>query len=289
MRLNPIRSIRWIVFCGTVLLFCECSKTPLAPEYPVLDMDWIFVKGGAFRMGEKPGGEYSREWPVHFVVLSDFVIGKYEVNNTQFAAFLDACQSDTVKSGENRGSVLVYPHDWGLKKTNGRWAPAPGYENHPVLNTTWEGADAFCKFFGWRLPTEAEWEFAAKGGNKGKGYAYSGSPIIDDVGWYWDNSDGHTHPVGDLKENELGIYDMNGNVWEWCRDWYAPYDSTFQINPTGPSSGKNHVYRGGCWLSHFLHSDNTFRCGGGIDYHGIVHNGFRCVKGKNVYWVRAQK
>ena len=98
-----------------------------------------------------------------------------------------------------------------------------------------------------RLPTEAEWEYAARGGNKSKGYKYSGSNTIDNVAWYTSNSGSKTHDVKTKQANELGIYDMSGNVYEWCQDWYGNYSSGSQTNPTGPSSGSGRVYRGGSW------------------------------------------
>jgi formylglycine-generating enzyme required for sulfatase activity len=234
----------------------------------------VFVKGGAFQMGSSPKGDER----FHDVSLSDFHIGKFEVTNRQFAEFLNAYGNDTVKAGAYRGKKLVMQDPWGVKKTNGVWAPASGKDDYPILNTTWEGANEFCEFYGWRLPTDAEWEFAAKGGMKSNGFVFSGNTAIDSVGWYDKNSGNLTHPVGLLRPNELGIFDMTGNVWEWCYDWWAPYDSTFQVNPTGPATGiKDHSYRGGCWLSNDIHCTNTYRVGRGTDYHGIWHNGFRCA------------
>ena len=103
-----------------------------------------------------------------------------------------------------------------------------------------------------RLPTEAEWEFAARGGNKSRGYA--GSNTIDNVAWYWENSNSQTHNVANKTANELGLYDMSGNVWEWCQDWYGSYTSSSQTNPTGPLSGSRRVRRGGSWF------DSAGRC-----------------------------
>ena len=114
---------------------------------------------------------------------------------------------------------------------------------------------AYCNWLGeeyggnWRLPTEAEWEYAARGGNKSKGYLYSGSNDPDIAGWYKDNSGGQTNSVGRKNPNELGIYDMSGNVWDWCRDWYEPYTAEAQTNPRGSTSGSCRVLRGGGWYN----------------------------------------
>jgi hypothetical protein len=172
-------------------------------------------------MGATDGEDYnSWERPRHQVTITkDYWVSKYPVTQKQYR---DAM-------GNN---------------------PAGGYgygvgDNYPVYYVTWYNAVEFCEKVGGRLLTEAEWEVAARGGNNSMGYIYSGSNNLDEVGWYFDNSGCETHPVGQKKPNELGIYDMSGNVWEWCSDWYGDYSSSSQVDPTGPSSGSSRVNRGG--------------------------------------------
>ena len=132
--------------------------------------------------------------------------------------------------------------------------------NLPVENVSWYDCQTFIKRLNsytgrnFRLPTEAEWEFAARGGNYSRHYKYSGSNKIDDVAWYSENSGHRTHPVGNKQPNELDLYDMSGNVWEWCSDWYGSYSSYSQSNPTGPNSGSYRVNRGGSWIGWFCRS-----------------------------------
>ena len=147
-------------------------------------------------------------------------------------------------------------------------------DNLPVENVSWNDCQTFIfrlnnltgKNF--RLPTEAEWEYAARGGNRSRGYKYSGSNTLSDVAWFDDNSGSKTHPVGTKSPNELGLYDMSGNVWEWCSDWYGTYSSSSQTNPTGPSSGSGRVRRGGCWLNDAGLCRSSSRCDGSPDERG---------------------
>ena len=124
-------------------------------------------------------------------------------------------------------------------------------DNLPMTWVRWNDCQEFIRKLNaltgqnFRLPTEAEWEFACRGGNNSRGYKYSGSDNIDNVAWYFSNSDQTAHPVATKSPNELGIYDMSGNVWEWCSDWYAIYSSGAQTNPKGPYDGSNRVFRGG--------------------------------------------
>jgi formylglycine-generating enzyme required for sulfatase activity len=128
-------------------------------------------------------------------------------------------------------------------------------DNLPVEKVSWDDVQDFIRKLNaqtgkrYRLPTEAEWEFAARGGNRSGGYKYAGSNSLGNVAWYDDNAGNKTHPVGQKTPNELGIYDMSGNVWEWCSDWYGSYSSGAQSNPTGASSGSYRVDRGGGWRS----------------------------------------
>ena len=137
--------------------------------------------------------------------------------------------------------------------------------DYPMYYVNWEEAQEFCKKLSqltgktYVLPTEAQWEYAARGGVKSRGYKYSGSNTIGNVAWYSDNSSSSTHPVATKQPNELGLYDMSGNVWEWCSDWYGSYSSESQSNPTGPSTGSNRVLRGGSWCNSARNCRVSFR------------------------------
>ena len=227
-------------------------------------------------MGSNNGD--SDEKPIHTVTVSDFYIGKYEVTFEEFKTFIEATgyKTDAEKEG---GSWMWTGSKWE-KKSGVTWRDDEEGNrrnstdnNKPVIHVSWYDAVAYCNWLseqegleksyningddvtmnwnanGYRLPTEAEWEYAARGGNQSQGYKYSGSDNIDEVGWYWSNSGNKTHPVGTKQPNEFGIYDMTGNVWEWCNDWYSSsyYSQSLSNNPQGPSSGSYRVYRGGSW------------------------------------------
>jgi len=236
----------------------------------------VYVKGGDFDMGNSRGK--SDEHPVRKVKVSSFYIHKFEVTNSQFALFLNAYGSDNVKSGEFAGQDMIFEEEWGLRFDGNIWSAQPGYAAFPVVNVTWFGANEFCKYYGYRLPTEAEWEYAARGGNKSRAYKYSGSNNIDTVSWYNSNSR-TTRPVGKKQRNELGIYDMTGNVWEWCSDWYDKdyYQKNVINNPTGPSSGTAKVLRGGSFFDNRDKLSPTAR-DFSFPFIGYYSYGFRCVK-----------
>ena len=199
----------------------------------------VYVQGGTFTMGatsEQGSDAYDWEKPTHSVTLSSYMIGQTEVTQALWQAVM----------GNNPSRFT-------------------GDSRRPVEEVSWDDCQEFLRKLNsitgqkFRLPTEAEWEFAARGGNKSNHYKYSGSNTLGNVAWYEDNSGITTHPVGTKAANELGIYDMSGNVWEWCNDWYGNYSSSSQTNPQGPSSGSYRVLRGGCWSSNTRDCRVSFR------------------------------
>jgi len=240
---------KWGVDPGTVE---EGDVEALAREagieyVPAVFPELVWVEGGIFQMG---AGEADRgEGPAHDVEVESFYIGKYQVTCREYGAFCTATGRRDPCHRHWRGT------------------------NFPVVNVSWYDAVAYCNWLseregrdpcyrvegemvicdfdkdGYRLPTEAEWEYAARGGGESGGYRYAGSNNPDEVGWYRDNAGGRPHPVGGKKPNELGIYDMSGNVWEWCWDWYDEeyYEKAVWENPRGPAFGKCRVVRGGGW------------------------------------------
>lgn len=207
------------------------------------EQDMVLVKGGTFKMGNTMEETFEDELPVNVVTLNDYYIGRYEVTQEEYQALM----------GVNPSFFK-------------------GQSELPVENISWLDAVTFCnklsekqgltpcyvigrhyvefnaKANGYRLPTEAEWEFAARGGTLSKGYLYSGSNSLDEVAWYKDNSKGKTQRIASKIGNELGLYDMSGNVWEWCWDWYKnSYEGLGGVNPLGPTQGTEKVRRGGSW------------------------------------------
>ena len=199
-----------------------------------LNMKMVYVEGGQFQMGatSEQSGAFSNEYPVHSVTLDSYYISATEVTQAQWQAVMGT----TIHQQASKAGYSV--------KSVG--------SDYPMCYVSWEEARAFCSELSaltgktYLLPTEAQWEYAARGGKKSRSSQYSGSYSVDAVAWYESNSGRSPHPVGKLRANELGLYDMSGNVYEWCSDWYGSYSSNSQFNPTGPSSGSERVVRGGC-------------------------------------------
>ena len=240
----PMRA-KFCPICGRPL---QGNTEPSEQTFNVngLEFKMIKVEGGTFSMGatsEQSSVADVDEYPVHSVTLSDYYIGETEVTQELWRAVMGSNPSRF--TGDNQ---------------------------RPVENVSWDDCQEFIKKLNqlngkeFRLPTEAEWEYAARGGKYSKDYAYqySGSNNAEEVAWYWRNSGDKylsgewdkdriiennckTHPVKTKKANKLGLYDMSGNVWEWCNDWDRPYQSYSQTNPTGPSKGERRVLRGGSW------------------------------------------
>jgi len=231
----------------------------------------VFVKGGTFQMGSSSGDD--DEKPVHSVTVSDFYIGKCEVTQGEYEAVMGTNHSKFKDSGKDAPVERVSWY-YAVEYCNKR-SDKEGLDRC----YTGSGKNIKCVFNanGYRLPTEAEWEYAAKGGNKSKGYNYAGSNTITEVAEYEGNNNESTKPVGGKQVNELGVYDMSGNVWEWCWDWYGDYSSGSQSNPRGPGSGSSHVFRGGSWYSF------ASRCRAAYRYDGSLGRsprsiGFRLVR-----------
>lgn len=206
---------------GILFLFIHLAMA----QAPNIDM--VFVQGGKFKMGSNLGSEDER--PVHEVVVDDFFIGKYEITQKQWRLIMD------------RDTNKCY---------------FKGCDSCPVERVGWYNVQEFIKKLNektgqaYRLPTEAEWEYAARGGTLSKGYKYSGSNADVSVAWKVGTSNMRTHIIGRKKPNELGIYDMSGNVFEWCSDWYSPtwYQVSTKEDPVGPDGGTFRVIRGGSWF-----------------------------------------
>jgi formylglycine-generating enzyme required for sulfatase activity len=230
------------------------TPTPAPEDARALLPPLVAVKGGTFEMGSLDG--QPDEQPVHRVTLSDFEIGKYEVTNAQYKAFCDA-------------TGRPYPEEPNFAKLRNYFLE---YPYHPVVRVSWDDANAYCVWLSertgdlYRLPTEAEWEYVARN-----------SPI----GWDSYHSGGAPHEVGTSPPNELGIYDLMGNVWEWCADWYGPYSAESQTNPKGAPRGTHKVLRGCSWYFSTVPCRPTsrFRFDPTLNY--WFNGGFRVVRAKH--------
>jgi formylglycine-generating enzyme required for sulfatase activity len=239
-----------------------------------LGIEMIFVEGGTFQMGSTFPRLYQDEYtlggnceePIHSVSLDSYYIGKYEVTQLQWYSIMGSYPSEIEPCTHNKVEVC---------------------NNCPVEYVSWSELQDFLRRLNvstgmnYRLPTEAEWEYAAKGGSRSKDYKFSGSNESISVAWFNENSVSRTHEVGMKSANELGIHDMSGNAWELCSDWLEEYRGNPQHSPKGPPSGEVHVVRGGsCFTSDYL-CRSTARCiDDGPDCY--INSGFRLVLPANV-------
>lgn len=242
-------------------------------SYAQKGAEMVLIPAGEFTMGSD---EHFGEGPAHKVNLKAFYIDKYEVTNQQYCLFLNEMGNQT-----EDGAPWLSLKDSRIEYKNGSFTPMAGYEDHPVVQVTWYGAKSYASWRGCRLPTEAEWEKAARGGFEGRTYSW-GDEIDPSMANYGQDTE-NTTPVGSYPSNSYGLHDMIGNVWEWCNDWYSnnyymvsPYQS-----PGGPDLGDARIVRGGGWsgpvhvyakylrcsFRHFLRPNRT-----------TFYLGFRCAK-----------
>jgi sulfatase modifying factor 1 len=234
---------------------------PAAPdtEIPIpAPNTMVAVTGGTFTMGctrEQRSVCHEIERPRHEVTLPDFLISKYEVTNAEYCVFLNETEKD---SKINSRWIDLESSECQIEKSADGYVPKAGYERHPVIMVSWLGATAFCEWLSernnktYRLPSEPEWEYAARGGQQAERSLYAGSSSLTETGWFAGNSGSNPHPIGQKAPNELGLYDMSGNVWEWCMDpWHPNYDDAPSDGTAWKKGGNQslRIVRGGSFKS----------------------------------------
>lgn len=290
--MRHLKTTSFYSFILLLNLLTSCTPKPSSSEF--IDSSgaaMIWIPAGAFMMGEDGNVGYriclqytdecdaawfEVESPVHEVYLDRYAIDKYQITNQQFAKFLNE------KGNQTENGHTWYDQDYKdalIHQIEDKWQPDPGFEDHPVMKVNWYGANAFCEWRGARLPTEAEWEKAARGGLEGKHYPWGdANPTCEKGalnGALSSQCGGKTIPVGSFAPNGYGIYDMAGNVWEWTADTYQAY----------PGGADNNLYtqnllvlRGGSWFfaPYFLRVSSRGALSPVETYHG--GGGFRCAK-----------
>ena len=264
---------------GIVVLFCLTQQRSARAEQPAneakaaesaeaskaakLDTsDMVLIPAGTFNMGYDGPNAPAASKPVHKVALRAYYMDKFEVTKEKYCKFLNEIGKVKIDKGflyDEKGQMLCRPD--ALKQEGGKWVPLKGMERHPVVSVTWYGADAYAKHFGKRLPTEAEWERAARAGSTTGWYFGDDPKLLDDFAWHSGNSELKTHEVGLKKPNAFGIFDMYGNAYEVVSDWYAEdyYVRSPAENPHGPEHGEYHVRRGGSYYYAALAGCNSWQ------------------------------
>ncbi len=255
-------AIAFVLICQMAFFF-SCKKESSTPGVS-LNIETGLIPAGTFTMGS-PSTEPDRgtEEVQHQVTLSAYRMSKYEISNAQYAGFLNAKGiglNGIYAAGAYPTQALIYTEtNWGLKWTGTQWQPVAGKDNFPVVNISWYGAAEFATYAGGRLPTEAEWEYACRGGtttpfntgaclnNTQANYRWNMNIPLTGCTNTNTNYPNQTQAVNSYSPNAYGLYNMHGNVWEWCADWYDAYSTTAQTNPTGPATGSARVLRGGGW------------------------------------------
>ena len=235
----------------------ELEAAQMVQKYLMLalrDQNMVHVAGGTFKMGSTYRDAHYDEKTIHDVTLSDYYICQHTVTQQQWQKIKG--NNPSYFNGDNLpvGNVSWYDSVEYCNALSRHYGLKECYLINGTTVSLLNGGRG-----GFRLPTEAEWEFAARGGKKSRNFKYAGSDHLDEVAWYDGNSNSKTHPVCQKKSNELGLYDMSGNVWEWCWDWYDSYPSSPQSNPLGASSGARRVRRGGSWNYDFARCRVSYR------------------------------
>lgn len=265
-----MNKIMYLLLCLSILLISACDNRDTESNDSFHD-SLILLQGGSFTMGSIEGE--NSEQPLHQVTLSPFAISKYEVTQADWMSVMDSLPAYFTNSTSlpveqvSWYAAIVYCNRLSVKK-----GLTPCYKKNGTTNTDnwgaipetdyateWDSISCNWSAGGYRLPTEAEWEYAAKGGTLSTNTLFSGANLLNDVGWYEMNSTSRTQVVGLKNANQISLYDMSGNVWEWCWDQYGSYSALPQIDPHGHTSNSDRVIRGGSWESSANNCRNTKR------------------------------
>lgn len=256
-KLSSLLRMSMLLLVLAVFTACAGQTQPVTalPQLQLVPVQeqMVTVRGGCFQMGDNAGAGNADEGPVHEVCLDDFYIDRYEVTQRAYEEV----------TGDNPSSN---------KAT----------EIHPVDSITWNEADMYCRKIGSRLPTEAEWEYAAKSGTRNETWSgTSEESKLGEFAWHYDNADRKTHPVGQKLPNSFGLHDMSGNVYEWVKDWYGDnyYQGSHSENPQGPTVGKGRVLRGGSAMVDQKYNRTSHRYSSSQDYRND-QAGFRCARSR---------